>query len=117
IYVGLNALLTGLLLIEGMNLFDALCHSFGTIATGGFSTYNASVGHFDSPVIDATITVFMAVSCINFALLWAVVLFRTMTMLKDHEFQAYLGILLGAIALVVVYGLSHNDFDNFWQAL
>ncbi len=117
IYLGLNTLLTGLLLIEGMNVFDALCHSFGTIATGGFSTYNASVGHFDSPVIDGTITVFMAVSCINFALLWAVVLFRPMTMLKDHEFQAYLAILFGAIALVVVYGLSHNDFDNFWQAL
>ena len=117
IYVGLNAVLTILLLVEGMNLFDALCHSFGTIATGGFSTYNASVGHFDSPVIDATITLFMAVSCINFALLWAVVLFRPGTMFKDHEFQAYMGILLGAIALVVAFGLHHNDFDGFWSAL
>jgi trk system potassium uptake protein TrkH len=117
IYLGLDALLTGLLVIEGMNLFDALCHSFGTIATGGFSTYNASVGHFDSPVIDATITVFMAVSCINFALLWAVVLFRPMTMLKDHEFQVYMAILFGEIALIVAYGLYHKDFNGFWQAL
>lgn len=117
IYVGLNVILTSLLLIQGMNLFDALCHSFGTIATGGFSTYNASVGHFDSPSIDATITVFMAVSCINFALLWAAVLFRPGTMLKDHEFQAYMAILFGAIALIVGFGLYHNDFDGFWNAL
>lgn len=117
IYVGLNVVLTILLLLEGMNLFDALCHSFGTIATGGFSTYNASVGHFDSPVIDTTITFFMAVSCINFALLWAVVLFKPGTMFKDHEFQAYMAILFGAIAFVVAFGLYYRDFDGFWNAL
>jgi trk system potassium uptake protein TrkH len=117
IYIGLNAMLTTLLLLEGMNLFDALCHSFGTIATGGFSTYNASVGHFDSPVIEATITVFMAVSCINFALLWAVILFRPNTLFKDHEFRAFMAILFGAIALVIAFGLYYNDFNSFVDAL
>jgi trk system potassium uptake protein TrkH len=117
IYIGLNALLTSLLLLEGMNLFDALCHSFGTIATGGFSTYNASVGHFDSPVIETTITVFMAVSCINFALLWATILFRPSTLLKDHEFRAYMAILLGSIAVVIAFGLYHNDFNDYVDAL
>ncbi len=117
IYVGLNALLTTLLLLEGMSLFDALCHSFGTIATGGFSTYNASVGHFNSPLIEATIMVFMAVSCINFALLWAVLLFRPSILLKDQEFQAYMAILIGGIALIIAFGLYHNDFNGFWDAL
>lgn len=117
IYIGLNVVLTVLLLLEGMTFFDALCHSFGTIATGGFSTYNASVGHFDCPLIEATITVFMAVACINFALLWAFFLLRPATLFKDHEFQAYLAILMGAILLVVAYGLYYQDFTGFWEAL
>src|SRR5690606_23974838 len=70
IYVGLNIILTVLLLVEGMTLFDALCHSFGTIATGGLSTYNASVAHFDSVVIEMTIGTFMAIACVNFSLLY-----------------------------------------------
>lgn len=117
IYVGLNVILTAILLAEGMNGFDALCHSFGTIATGGFSTYNSSVAFFDSVAIDTTITIFMAISCVNFALLYAVILRQPGKLIRDSECQAYLGILLGAIGLIAGFGLYHSDFANFGEAL
>ena len=72
IYLGLNALLTLLLVLEKMTLFDALCHAFGTMATGGFSTYNASVAHFDSEMVDYTITLFMIIAGMNFTLIYLV---------------------------------------------
>ncbi|MCA9102340.1 MAG: TrkH family potassium uptake protein, partial [Planctomycetales bacterium] len=48
VYVVLNMVLTAILWLEGLSVFDALCHAFGTMATGGFSTYNASLGHFET---------------------------------------------------------------------
>ena len=50
-----------------MGWFDAVCHAFSTLALGGFSTYDASVGHFDSPAIEAVLIVFMLISAMNFA--------------------------------------------------
>ena len=76
IYVGLNAILTGLLVLQKMTVFDALCHSFGTIATGGFSTYNDSVAHFQSLGIEMTIAMFMVLACTNFALLYLLILWQ-----------------------------------------
>lgn len=117
IYVGLNAVLTACLLLQGMTLFDALCHSFGTIATGGFSTYNSSVAHFNSAAIEFTITFFMAVSCVNFALLNALLLVRPQVLLRDHEFQAYIGIIVIATLLVAGSGLLSSDFQSLWESL
>jgi trk system potassium uptake protein TrkH len=116
IYLGLNGMLTTLLVIEGMGFFDALCHSFGTIATGGFSTYNASVGHFDSPAIEMTITTFMFVACVNFTLLYYVLLLRPMQLVKDVEFRAYAAILALAILAVMGFGLVGQDFGHVWEA-
>lgn len=117
IYLGLNAILTALLLAEGMSLFDALCHSFGTIATGGFSTYNDSVAHFHSPLIEMTLTLFMAIACINFAVLYAVLLLRPGRLIRDVEVLTYLAILLGSTALVVIFGLGHRDFASLPEAV
>ena len=66
IYVLLTAVDAALLYVEGMNGFDAINHAFSTISTGGFSTYNASMGAFDSPLILWTTTLFMVLSGINF---------------------------------------------------
>ena len=59
IYSILTIILILLLLLGGMSLFDAVCHSFSTMATGGFSTRNASVAAFNSPYIEWVITIFM----------------------------------------------------------
>jgi trk system potassium uptake protein TrkH len=117
VYVGLNVILTILLLLEGMSLFDAMCHSFGTIATGGFSTYNSSVAHFESVAIEMTITLFMAISCVNFTLLFSVVVLQPQKLYRDVEVRTYVGILVLSTLAVVLFGLGHGDFSNVPEAL
>jgi trk system potassium uptake protein TrkH len=117
IFLGLNVLLTFLLLFEGLTLFDALCHAFGTVATGGFSTYNDSVGHFHSVPIEMTITLFMFLGCTNFTLLYYVVLLRPGKLLSDVEFRVYVAVLLAATALVVGFELRAGHFDGLGNAV
>ena len=57
-----------LLYLAGMNVFDAICHTFGTMATGGFSTKNASIGYYNSALIDYIVIIFMLIAGINFSL-------------------------------------------------
>lgn len=116
IYLGLNVLLTALLRVQGMTLFDALCHSFGTIATGGFSTYNASVAHFQSVGIEMTIAVFMVLACTNFTLLYWLMLWKPTTLLRDVEFRTYLVVLLLATLFVIGFGSFYHDFPGVRDA-
>lgn len=113
LYVGLNAVLTVLLVLEGMTFFDALCHSFGTIATGGFSTYNSSIGHFNSPLIEYTIMLFMILGGCNFTLLFYVLVLQPKKFLDNTETRAYFAILFSASALVAFCCWSSGDIDNF----
>jgi len=111
IYCGLNLVLTLVLMLEGMNLYDALCHAFGTMATGGFSTYNASLGHFDSSLIEFTVVLFMILAGTNFTLIYLLLLRRPGRMFADVEWRTYMSIILGVTALVVIMGLGTGDFD------
>nr|MBS0038108.1 TrkH family potassium uptake protein [Saprospiraceae bacterium] len=70
IYLGMTVVLFGLLFIAGMNWFDAINHAYTTIATGGFSTKNASVGHWDVPSIHYIIVIFMLLSGVNYSILY-----------------------------------------------
>ena len=86
----------------GMNVFDAISHSFSTIAIGGFSTYDASLGHFDSSSINAIATFFMLLAGINFALHFTAWRTRSLShYLKDPEVRGYLGI-LGFVSLITI---------------
>ncbi len=109
IYVGLNVVLTIIYKILGMSLFDALCHAFGTMATGGFSTYNASLGHFDSPAIEYTTIVFMILSGTNFTLLYLTLLGGPKRLLRDVEFRTYIGIIAVVTVGVIFFGIRAND--------
>ena len=109
IYVALNIILTVLLLFMGMGLFDALCHAFGTMATGGFSTYNASLGHFQSPVIEYTVIVFMILAGTNFTLLYLCLLKQSGRLLTDVEWRTYIGIISIGTLLVIVFCMWHGD--------
>lgn len=109
IFVGLTVVLTLLLRVEGALLgvqevtwFNSLCHAFGTIATGGFSTYNDSIEHFGSISIEMTIAVFMILACTNFTLLYYLVLLKPRKLLGDVEFRVYLTIMLTVAAVVIV---------------
>lgn len=110
IYLALNFILTTLLFLQGMSVFDALCHSFGTIATGGFSNYNDSIAHFHDVGIEMTIGVFMVLACTNFALLYLVVLGKPKVLLRDVEFRTYIAILVLATVFLAGIGLYYHDF-------
>jgi len=83
VYVGLTFLETILLVLFGMNFFDAINHSFATIATGGFSTKNLSVAYYDNAPIEIIIMCFMVVSGIHFG-----ILFATFTGGKNNVFKS-----------------------------
>jgi trk system potassium uptake protein TrkH len=88
----------------GMSAFDAICHSFSTVATGGFSTHDASIGYFDSPLIELIAVVFMFIGGINFSLHFLA--WRAPSLkhyLQDAEFRAYLTFYSAVTVLVVVY--------------
>jgi trk system potassium uptake protein TrkH len=109
IYLGLTVLQTLLLMAGGMDWFDAVNHAFATMATGGFSTKNASVGHFRSAYIEGVITVFMVLAGINFSLYFRLLKGKVGDLWSNSELRAYLAVFLGsslaiAIVLVPAYG-------------
>jgi len=122
-YLALNIVLTVLLMFAGMNLFDAMCHAFGTMATGGFSTYDSSIGHFDSATIDYIITLFMIAAGTNFALFytlvvldksgkdfWAWIKGKFTSIFSDIEFRVYLGIIVFATIVIMASGMVAGDW-------
>ena len=117
IYLALNVLLSIILKLLGMTWFSAICHAFGTMATGGFSTYNSSVGHYESATIDYVITLFMILAGTNFTLLYFLLLRQPGKLLADIEWRTYMGIIGAVTLLVILFGLSTGDFPGFRDGL
>lgn len=125
IYLGLTLIEILALHLAGMTWFDSICHTFATLATGGFSTQNGSIGAYGSPVIDVITIVFMALAGVNFGLYYYLIQGRPKLMWRDAELRLYLTILLGAIALVtlslygsaIVTSAGDTVAGTFWQAL
>lgn len=119
IYTGLNIALTLLLLLEGLPLFDAICHAFGTMATGGFSTYNASAGHFTTDpnlpggLIEMTIILFMVLAGTNFMLFYLMAFKGPKAFWHDAEWRIYIAIILVATVAVLGTGMANGDFDHY----
>lgn len=90
------------LLTGGMNLYDSIIHSFSTAGTGGFSSRNASIAHYDSAYIDGVITVFMILFGINFNMYYLILLKKVKAVFKNEEVRAYLGVILGATLLITI---------------
>ena len=88
----------------GMEFFDAICHSFSTIATGGFSTKNNSLAFYDSATIHYVVTFFMFISGINFVLMIHLLRGKARNMLKDEELRWYIGAVL-LFAIFIMIGL------------
>ncbi len=108
--------------IAGMSVFDAICHAFATTATGGYSTHDASIAYYDSPLIEGVAIVFMALSGVNFTLHFFAWHSRDIrSYLHDAELRAYVAI-LATITLVIGLSLSMTANDipplkAFWDAL
>lgn len=100
IYVGFTFVETILLWFGGMNLFDAINHSFTTMATGGYSTKQASIAHFDSPFIHYVIVVFMFIAGMNFTLSYFALKFDFRRVLKNEELRVYASIIILFTAII-----------------
>ncbi len=109
VYLGMTALETLLLILGGMDLFDASTHTFATLATGGFSTKNASIAHFQSPYIHYVIILFMYLAGVNFALHFRAVTGR-LDYLKDHEWRFFTLLLLGSAFILLILNLLGGSY-------
>lgn len=100
IYALFTLLETVLLMAGGMSWFDSICHSFGTMATGGFSTKQASIAFYQSPYIEYVITVFMIIAGSNFTLLFFTIIGKPSKLFRDEEFRDYILFILGFTFLI-----------------
>jgi trk system potassium uptake protein len=116
VYVLFSMVETVLLMFGGMDLFEALCHTFGTMATGGFSTRNASVGSYNSPYIDTVIMVFMLFAGINFSLHYQMLKGRPLAFWRNSECRFFLG-MVAAFTMVVTLNVYGAQYKGFWEAL
>ena len=101
-YLGLSVAEVIFLLAGGMNLYEAVIHTFSTAGTGGFSDRNASIAAFDSAYIDGVITVFMLLFGINFNLYFLLLMKNVKGFFKNEELRNYLGIVAAAIVLITI---------------
>jgi trk system potassium uptake protein TrkH len=102
VYIALTLLQTLLLLLGGMSLFDALCTSFGTVASGGFSPRNTSIAYYNSSYIDWVVILFMVAAGTNFALHYRFATGQMRAYWKDREFHVFIGSLAVASVLVLI---------------
>ncbi|MBQ9469771.1 MAG: TrkH family potassium uptake protein [Bacteroidales bacterium] len=113
VYIGLTCACCGTLLLLGMEPFDAVNHAFSIIATGGFSTRNASIGAFDSLPIELASAFFMFVAGIHFGLLYATITFKKTTLFHSPVVRYYFfSTLLGAV--VIALNLHWNGLYDSW---
>lgn len=107
VYLGLTILETLFLVLAGMNLFDAINHSFSTVSTGGFSTKNMSIQYFNSIKVELVIMVFMVLSGLHFGLLYSVVVGRSGNLFKSPIVKFYItSLLLGGLLITLNIKLS-----------
>lgn len=103
--------------VAGMEPFDAVGHAFSTVAIGGFSTHDASMGYYGSTAIEMVAVVFMFIAGINFALHFVAWRSRSgRNYLKDPEVRAYALILLGVAVVCTAFLSLHQTYDSFWEA-
>jgi trk system potassium uptake protein TrkH len=120
VYVLITVVEVLLLKLGGMTVFDAVCHAFATMATGGFSTRALSVESYNSVYIDIVIAVFMIIAGVNFSLHYAALTGRLGAYWRDAEFRFYLGTLVVfTIIVTATLYLSHTYgslFESFRYA-
>src|SRR5260370_4178400 len=118
VYAGLTIACIGCLRFAGMNWFDAVCHGFSALALGGFSTYDASIGHFNSLPIELVLTVFQILAALNFATHYLAWTQRgVLAYFRDAEAKAILGVLAASCAVIALFLFLRGTFPDFSTAL
>jgi trk system potassium uptake protein TrkH len=115
IYIVFTVVQIALLFGGGMPLFDAVCHTFTTMPTGGFSTKNASIAHYHSLYFDFIIVVFMMIAGTNFSLYYKLFKGQFTTVRKDPELRMFWGVVIG-FSLLVTYDIYGNVYDSVMDA-
>ncbi len=118
IYAGLTAACIVALWLAGMTWFDAICHAFAAVSLGGFSTHDASIGFFDSALIELVLIAFMLLAAMNFAthfLAWRDKSLRPYR--RDPEAPAVLGVVLASCTAIGWFLWSTGTYGDFWTAL
>ena len=110
VYVGFTVLQMVLLRLAGMPLFDSICHAFTTMPTGGFSTQNASIAAYNSPLIQYIVIFFMFVAGINFTLHFRTITGNFTALFKDYELKVYIATIVFA-TFVIFLSLSASNSD------
>jgi trk system potassium uptake protein TrkH len=117
-YFGLSAACFLAYRLGGMSWTDAFLHMCSTVSLGGFSNYDASFGHFQSPLLEMIAVVFMmlaGISLLMYFTLWRARSVRPL--LRNPEVVAFYVVILGAIVLIAGYLLWHDTYDEPWQAV
>ncbi len=122
IYLGLTVVCGLAYYLAGMTVFDAIGHAFSTVAIGGFSTHDASLGYFQSNAVNLVATVFMLLAGLNFALHFSAFRYRRIAIyLQDPEAKTYFGLILLTTVLVVTMLHYHQLYwqlsDNIIQSI
>jgi trk system potassium uptake protein TrkH len=100
------------LMLGGMDLYDALCHTFTTMPTGGYSTKNASIAHYNSAYIDGVVIVFMLLAGINFSLHYQLLRGRPLIFWHDSECRFFI-----AVVLILIGWITFDVYDSVYQTI
>ena len=118
IYASITLLCALSLRVAGLSWLDAVCHAFSALSLGGFSTHDASIGFFNSPVVEGILIFFMLVAGINFATHYLVVSKHDLGIyLRDSEFKGILLLLLTVLLVLCSLMLWHGFYTDPWRAL
>lgn len=117
VYVGLTIITTLLLKVAGMRWFDALNHAMAACATGGFSTKNASIGFYDSWVIELILMCAMFLSSIHFGLIYATLLRKANNIFRSEVVRTYVAIIFGVSICVAVSLFAADVYPTLWESL
>lgn len=116
VYVGLTVLATLMLKMAGMNWFDSLCHAMSACATSGFSTKNASIAFYNSPMIDTILIFTMAMAGVHFGLIYATVTGKRNNIFRSEVARWYFAMLLGGGILIAVSLYAADIYPSFFTA-
>jgi len=117
IYVGLTVACATLYLLSGMNVFDSIAHSLSTVAGGGFSTHDGSIGFFDSALIEAVCIIFMLLSAASFAVHYAAIFGgKPLKYFYDSEFRFFLSVVLLIIIISLIVHIISNSYADIFSA-
>lgn len=117
IYIAMTVIETLLLKMCGLSWFDSLIHTFGTVGTGGLSSYNSSIAHFDNIFVEIIIALFMFLAAINFNLYYVARKRGIKEIINDEETRFYVGIVFIASIIIAVYNFIFNSFKDFGETV